>query len=83
MLGFQSCPSAGSAQNLLTVYQFNSGDARNAAALGFLGGRGRAGGFGPQGSIWTYGPYLIVQVGQQATIVDELTHNGLKDLGAS
>ncbi len=83
VLGFQTCPSATSGQNLLTVFQFNSSSARNAAALNFLGGHGRAAGFGPQGSVWTYGPFLILLSNQRSDLVDQLAHSGLRDLGAN
>ena len=83
VLGFHTCPSTTSGENVLTVYRFNSSGARNSAALAFLGGRGRAAGVGPQGSLWTYGPYLITLSGQRSDIVDQLTHNGLKALGAN
>jgi hypothetical protein len=83
VLGFHTCPSATSGRNLLAVYQFNSSSARDGAALGFLGARGRAAGFGAQGSVWTYGPFMVMLSGQRSDIVDELTHSGLKDLGAS
>jgi hypothetical protein len=82
VLGFHACPKAKSGENVLTVYEFNSSAARDSTALNFFGGHGRAAGFGPQGSLWTYGPFLILLSGQRSDLVDQLAHNGLKDIGA-
>lgn len=79
VLGYHSCPSSASGDiNRLTVYQFSSSETRDAAARGSLGARGTR----QPGSVWTYGPYLIVMSGQGKDRVTELAHNALRDLGA-